>query len=273
MRWKNFLMIINDTEAYDIIAKRINDKSISTTEKNILSYVVLLMNDYSFTENQTYPRPYHPNPLKRKDAYFTLIAIILSLRTTLENEQKAVDLFLERFRSINDVANSNAQEISNIIMCAGMPKKKSQTILDITNFIINNYLGDINNINKGDIAEIRSKLLDLPGVGEKSADCMLELAFNLPSIVVDTNVFRVVVRLFFEEKNMSFEKKQDILKVKFFLETHLIKDYRVFQIVHTILLLHGKYICKSNPHCEKCRLNKKCSYYNSKNINKQLCLF
>lgn len=266
-------MINNDAEAYDIIIKRLDDKTILFTERSILSFVVLLMNDYSFTKNQTYPRPSHPNPLKRKDAYFTLIAIILSLRTTLENEQKAVNLFLEKFSSINAVANSNVDEIKKVILCAGMPQKKSQIILNITSFIINNYHGDINNINKGDIVEIRNKLLNLPGVGEKSADCMLELAFDLPSIVVDTNVFRVVVRLFFEEENMCFEKKQDILKVKKFLEENIIKDYRIFQIVHTILLLHGKYVCKSNPHCEKCRLNKQCRYYSNKNINKQLSLF
>lgn len=266
-------MITNDTEAFDIVTKRLNDKTISLIERDILSVVVLLMNDYSFIENQTYPRPFHPEPSKRKDAYFTLIAIILSLRTTLENEQKAVNLFLEKFKSINDVANSNVEEIESVISCAGMPKKKSQTILNITNFIINNYFGDINNINKGNIVEIRDKLLNLPGIGEKSADCMLELAFNLPSIVIDTNVFRVAVRLFFEEKNMNFDKKQDILKVKTFLEKNIINDYRVFQIVHTILLLHGKYICKANPHCEKCRLNNQCNYYCNEKNNKQLCLF
>ena len=266
-------MINNDTEAYNIVVKRLNDKTILSTERSILSFVVILMNDYSFTENQTYPRPSHPNPLKRKDAYFTLIAIILSLRTTLENEQKAVNLFLKKFSSINDVANSNIDEIKKVILCAGMPQKKSQIILNITNFIINNYHGDINNINKGNIDEIRNKLLNLPGVGEKSADCMLELAFDLPSIVVDTNVFRVIVRLFFEEENMVFEKSQDILKVKKFLEENIVKDYRIFQIVHTILLLHGKYVCKSNPYCEKCKLHEQCKYYSNKNINKQLCLF
>lgn len=266
-------MINNDVDAYNIIIKRLNNKTILPIERSILSFVVLLMNDYSFIENQTYPRPSHPNLLKRKDAYFTLVAIILSLRTTLENEQKAVNLFLKKFNSINSVADSNVDEIKKIILCAGMPQKKAQIILNITNFIINNYHGDINNINRGNITEIRNKLLKLPGVGEKSADCMLELAFDLPSIVVDTNVFRVVVRLFFDEENMSFEKKQDILKVKSFLEENIIKDYRIFQIVHTILLLQGKHVCKSNPHCKSCRLNEQCRYYINKNINRQLCLF
>ncbi len=189
-------MITNDIEACNIILERLK-ANISLTEKNLLSIVVSLMEDYSFTKNQTYPRPFHPDPTKRKDAYFTLIAIILSLRTTLENEQRAVNLFLEKYNSINDVMNSDIDEIKSVISCAGMPRKKAQVILNVTNFIVKNYSGDINSINNGNILETRNKLLDLPGIGEKSADCMLELAFNLPSIVIDTNVFRVVVRLFF----------------------------------------------------------------------------
>lgn len=266
-------MITDDNDAYNIISERLKYADISYTEKEILSFVTCLMEDYSFTENQTYPRPFHPDPSKRKDAYFTLIAIILSLRTTLENEQKAVNLFLKRFNSIYDVASSNIDEIKKVISCAGMPQKKSQIILNITNFIISNYDGDINNINNGNVISTRNKLLDLPGIGEKSADCMLELAFNLPSIVVDINVFRVISRLFFSNEKMNFEKNTDVLKIKKFLEENIINDYRVFQIVHTILLLHGKYICKSKPYCEKCKLNNQCDYYGSKTQSKQLSLF
>lgn len=266
-------MILSDKDAYNLISTRLSEKNISLTEKTILSDVISLMEDYSFVNNQTYPRPLHPNPTKRKDAYFTLVAIIISLRTTLENEQKAVGLFLNKFDSINDVVNSSVEEIKNIISCAGMPIKKANMILNITNYIIDNYSGDINKINNGNVTEIRNKLMSIPGIGDKSADCMLELGFNLPSIVVDTNVFRVISRIFFKEDNLKFEKKEDIIKIKKFLEENIINDYRFFQIVHTIILLHGKNICKSNPKCEKCRLNTHCHYYSSKDINRQLQLF
>lgn len=265
--------MFNDVEAFNIIANRLTEKNISSIEKTILSFVILIMKDFSFTNNQTYPRPSHPDPTKRKDAYFTLIAIILSLRTTLENEQKAVNLFLNKFSSLEDVANSNVDEIKNIISCAGMPTKKAQTILDVTNYIINNYSGDINKINNGNVLEMRNKLMDFPGIGEKSADCMLELGFDLPSIVVDTNVFRVVTRLFFKEENMSFGNNQDVLKVKMFLEKNIINDYRVFQIIHTMLLLQGKHICRSSPHCEDCKLSNRCNYYANKHDSRQLRLF
>lgn len=266
-------MITSDADAYNIILMQISSNNISSKEKEILSLIALLMKDYSFVENQTYPRPFHPNPSQRKDAYFTLIAIILSLRTTLENEKRAVNAFLTRFKSIDEVAISNIEDIKNVILCAGMPQKKAKTILEITNYIISNYSGDINNVNVGSIVDIREKLLNFPGIGEKSADCMLELAFNLPSIVVDTNVFRVISRIYFSNENMNFSKKDDILKVKNFLEENISNNYRIFQIVHTILLLHGKHICRAKPYCDKCKISNTCNYCRNKVKNTQLSLF
>lgn len=266
-------MINNDLEAYKIIVERIQKRDLVENERKILSFVSLLMKDYSFVKNQTYPRPFHPDIDKRKDAYFTLIAIILSLRTTLENEQKAVNLFMKKYHSIEEVVNCDIKELKTVISCAGMSTKKSKIILEVSNLIIKNYSGDINNINTGDISKTRENLMKLPGIGDKSADCLLELAFNLPSIVVDTNVFRVVTRLFFDKTDMSFTRKRDVLKVKEFLEKNIVKDFRIFQIVHTILLLHGKYICKSIPNCNECKVNRNCNYYSSADHNEQLTLF
>lgn len=258
-------MINNDIDALNIIESRLEIKEINKYEKEILTIVKLLMKYYSFTNNQTYPRPNHPRPEKRKDAYFTLIAIILSLRTTLENEMQAVEKFCNRYKNIYEVVNADKNELIEIIKCAGMPNKKAENIIKISKYIIENYNGDINSINDGDIDKIRKKLFEIPGLGEKSVDCMLELAFDLPSIVIDTNVFRVMSRLFFSDA-MSFEKKNDILKIKGFIESNIYPDYRLYQIIHTILLLHGKNTCKSKPCCEKCILNEYCHYYEKKDF-------
>ncbi len=260
-------MINNDRDAIKIIKNRVEKLDYETIEYSILFTILSLMENYSFIDNQTYPRPSHPNINKRKDSYFTLIAIILSLRTTLENEQNAVKQFMERYNGIDDVLNSNVDEIAQIIKCAGMPVKKANTIFELSKIIKEQYFGNIKNIIEKDIESTRKKLLLLPGVGEKSADCMLELAFDLPSIVIDINMFRVVSRLYFDDQNMSFNNNKDILRIKNFLENNLISDYQIYQIVHTIFLLHGKYICKSKPLCTKCKLSHNCKYCS---INKYL---
>lgn len=254
-------MIDSDVDAKKIIVERINEIDKKTLESDILSSVLLLMDDYSFVDNQTYPRPSHPNISKRKDSYFTLVAIVLSLRTTLENEQKAVQQFMDKYHSIDDVINSNVIEIAEIIKCAGMPLKKAQVILDLSKIIKDKYNGNVRNIIEDNIDDTREKLLQLPGIGEKSADCMLELAFDLPSIVIDINMFRVISRMYIKNYNLNFNNEKDVLIVKNFLESNLKNDYRIYQIVHTIFLLHGKYICKSKPMCSKCNLNTKCNWY------------
>ena len=101
---------------------------------------------------------------------------------------------------------------------------------------------------------------------------MLELAFDLPSIVVDTNVFRVISRIYFSEKILSFNNKKDILIIKNFLENNLEKDYKLYQIVHTMILLHGKYLCKSIPKCINCNFRNKCNFYHKKKFE-QLVFF
>lgn len=268
-------MIKNDQDVKMIVSERLKSPDITSKEKEILEIVNRLLDNYSFVDNQTYPRPTHPDSKKRKDAYFTLIAILISLRTTLENEQKAVENFCNRFSDINEVAKADKEELMSLISCAGMPNKKAQNIIDVSNYIIEHYDGDINSINNSDIESIKEKLFKIPGLGEKSVDCMLELAFDLPSIVVDTNVFRVISRVYFPEENLSFENKNDVLKIKNFIESNLIKDYRLFQIVHTIILLHGKHICNSAPKCGRCVISDKCKYYSTqaKNIQLELNIF
>jgi len=266
-------MINTDNDASLIIESRISSKDVSTYEKEILDLVFILLDNYSFTQNQTYPRPSHPNPDKRKDAYFTLVAILLSLRTTLENEVRAVDNFCNQYSNIYDVINSDFDELVNVIKCAGMPNKKAKTIINVSRYIIDNFNGDINLINNGNIEYTRNELFKISGLGEKSVDCMLELAFDLPSIVIDTNVFRVISRIYFPDEDMSFNNKFHILKIKNYIESSVIKDFRIYQIIHTIILLHGKYVCKSKPNCNDCIVKEKCGFFRKNNNNFQLTLF
>ena len=72
---------------------------------------------------------------------------------------------------------------------------------------------------------------------------------------------------------MSFSKKEDILLIKKFIESNVINDYQLYQIIHTIMLLHGKYVCKSNPNCCECVICDKCQYYLSNDLHNQLKLF
>lgn len=258
-------MITTDNDAIKIIENMLN-KPLPNTESKIYKIVLNLLKRYSYVDNQTYPRPSHPLKEKRKDAFFTMASITMSLRTTLENEQKASKTFLERYNSIEEVAHTSVDELASIISSAGMAQKKSQTIINIANYLIDEYDGDITKLNNGTIDEIRDKLLKIPGIGQKSADCLLELGFDLPSMVVDVNVFRVISRMFDIKSDMNINNKDDILLVKKIIEDNIEKDYQIYQIVHTMILLHGKHICKSNPMCSKCDYVAECYYTKTDNL-------
>lgn len=262
-------MIKNDEQVKELITKNIEKYGNSEDTNKLLTIILKFSEKYSFVENQTYPRPSHPLETKRKSPYYTLIAIILSLRTTLENETKAVNSFMSKYRSITDVLEADEEEMGEIIKVAGMPKKKTKTIVMLSEYIQKYYNGNIWNMRGESISETRERLLNLPGVGDKSADCMLELGFDMPSMVVDINVFRTISRIFGEKwaEKPDFSDKKQIAVVKNKLENILPQDCLMYQIAHTMILLHGKNVCKSQCKCEKCFVTEYCNFYKKRNIN------
>ena len=174
---------------------------------------------------------------------------------------------MNRYKSIEDVLNSNESELAEVIKVAGMPQKKANTIINLSQYIQQYYNGDIWNAKTDSVQETRERLLNMPGVGEKSADCMLELGFDMPSMVVDINVFRTASRIFGEKwaNNPDFSNKKQIKSIKDRLENSLPRDYLTYQIAHTMILLQGKHICKSKCKCENCFITDCCDFYREKN--------
>lgn len=239
----------------------------SDTESKILDLARKLLDTYSYSEFQTYPRPSHPEVSKQKDIYFTMVAILISLRTTLEHEQAAVDAFLSRFASPQDVMESTPEEIAELIRVAGMPDKKANAILNATKYVLEVLNNDWEQFREMPLDQAREEIMKIPGVGQKSADCLLELGLDLPTIVIDVNMLRVVSRLFGLEwaKNPDLASTSQLAEAKKIIEDNLQKDGFLYQIVHTMFLLHGKNICKSVPKCDKCQLREYCLYYKNSN--------
>lgn len=253
-------MIISDKDAQTIICDYTRTKNENL--KKLLLVVNKLFEKFSFVDNQTYPRPSHPLPEFRTDAYITLVAVIISLRTTLENERRAVAAFRNKYKTIDDVVNSNPEELAQCIKMAGMPQRKANTIIKASKYINSELNGDITQLKSDNIAQTRENLLRISGIGEKSADCVLELGFDLPSIVVDINVFRVISRMYLFEwaDKPDFNVKCQVQRIKEFLESFLPHNFEVHQIVHTMILLQGKHVCMSNPKCHLCSVQDYCKY-------------
>lgn len=231
-------------------------------EKSIIEACLQLTNIYSFSEYQTYPRPEHPLKSKQKDVYFTMVAILLSLRTTLENEQKATECFLNNFINIDKVLETDINTLANIIQCAGMPNKKAETIIKASKFVKEKWNNNWAMFKTMELSKAREILMTIPGIGDKSADCLLELGLNRASMVIDVNMLKVTSRLFNFEwaKEPDLSNKDQLKYTKYFLENNLTKDSFLYQIVHTLLLVHGKNTCNSKIKCNNCCLAKNCGF-------------
>ncbi len=265
----------------DILAQQtIDDALVSPNndqELKILQITRVLLDQYSFVEFQTYPRPSHPELEKRSEVYFTMVAILISLRTTLENETLAVNAFMDKFHSAEEVLEASIDDIAEIIHVAGMPIKKATAISKATKYVLEVLNGDWEQFRDMSIEEARNQIMLIPGIGPKAADCILELGLDLPTIVIDVNMLRVISRIFgtswAEKPDLS--NKDQLEASKRLIEDFLRKDGFIYQIVHTMMLLHGKNTCKSNPQCNRCTLRNQCLYYQSldKPRNQELPLF
>lgn len=256
----NSYIIYSDDESKKIVAEN-QKKKLSNIWEILLEIWLLLSDYYSFVENQTYPRPSHPLEKLRKNVLYTIMSIIISIRTTLENEKIATNKLIESYPNIQDLEHAKKDDIAEIIKVAWMQNTKAEKIIHILEKDI--AFDEIIKLNQKEISEI---LLKLPWIWQKATDCILLLWLDLPSFVIDINVFRVIKRfLNLDPENMNYTKNKQIIEVKKILEDNLPRDTKLFQILHTYYLLHWKYICKSKPECKKCKLSNKCMYY--KNLN------
>ena len=147
------------------------------------------------------------------------------------------------------LAKSNKKDIENIIRPVGNYTKKASYLINIAERLVNDYQGNVPND--------RDYLENLPGVGRKTCNVVLANIYNVPTIAVDTHVYRVSKRL-----KLAYEK-DDVNKVEQKLMQKIPKDRWI--LFHHQMVLFGRYNCKAvNPQCQTCKLKKYCKYINKK---------
>ncbi len=237
------MLDLSQVTDHDVSAEldRLITHSIESTDTwRLLAASRELLNSFSFAGTRTYPRPDHPDPAKRKSVFFLAAGIIVSLRTTLENEQTAMARLMDAARDDDELFALTREEIESLIRPAGMAEQKSVRIFSCIRSL-RDFPGGIAALRKSDPASAREFLLSLPGFGPKASDCMLTIGLGIPSMVVDVNVFRSSQWILRGQITGSFSAPRDVLAVKSQLDAALQGyDAFVFQIVHTMLLLHGK---------------------------------
>lgn len=179
--------------------------------------------------------------------YQLLISTILSAQCTDERVNKVCGELYKDYGTPESINSLSEEELGEKIKSCGFYKNKSKNILGATNIIIEKYNGKIPNT--------MEELIELPGVGRKTANVVLSNAFNIPAIAVDTHVFRVSNRI-------GIANGKTVEKVEEQLMENIPKEK--WSDTHHYLIWHGRKICKARkPNCEICPMVPHCEYYRS----------
>ena len=209
--------------------------------KNISSIYKLLKKQYKLKKI----RPHG-------DGISELILTILSQNTADRNSGQAFAKLMNHFGNWENIRKAQLSEIKKQITIGGMSNIKSKnikTVLNIVNEEVENYnLYFLTTLKR---KEALNWLTSLPGVGKKTASCVMLFAYGVPFIPVDTHVERIVKRIGFVKKKVNTKDVQEELEQIF--------EKEKYGIFHLSLIEHGRKICQAkNPLCNECIIQDLC---------------
>jgi len=174
-----------------------------------------------------------------------LIGTILSARTKDENTAKVVKKLFSKYKSVHALAKAKVNDVEKLIKSIGFYHVKAKRIIKVASIISSQY--------KGKVPNDFDELLKLPGVGRKTANCVLVYAFDSPAIPVDTHVHRISNRLGLVNTKTPEETEFELMKKipkKYWLE------------INDTFVMYGQNICKPiSPQCSVCKIKSICKYY------------
>jgi endonuclease-3 len=180
-----------------------------------------------------------------KDPYRVLIRTILSQRTRDENtDQASAELFAE-YPTMEDVAIAPQEKLEKLVKKAGFFRVKSKRIKEVSNILLDEY--------EGIVPDTMDELLKLPGVGRKTANCVLVYAFEKPAIPVDTHVHRISNRIGLvntKDPDTTERELEKVIPKEFWIE------------LNDLMVQFGQDICRPiSPKHEECPIAEICDYY------------
>ena len=182
--------------------------------------------------------------LKYRNQFTLLTSVVLSAQCTDVNVNNVTKSIYKKYYTPKHFVKLGINKIRNLIKSIGLFNNKAKNLYFLSKILLEKHQGKVPNKFE--------ELILLPGVGRKTANVVLNEAFNKPTIAVDTHVFRVANRT-----GLSNGKNPEQV------ENHLLKilPRKNLKKAHHLILLHGRYTCKSrNPLCKKCVINKVCIY-------------
>jgi endonuclease-3 len=189
----------------------------------------------------------NPNPrgeLEHKNPYTLLVAVVLSAQATDAGVNKATKPLFKVADTPSKMLALGEGKVRDHIKTIGLYNSKAKNVIKLSEILQKQYDGKVPNS--------REALEKLPGVGRKTANVVLNIAFGEPTIAVDTHIFRVANRT-------GLAPGKTPLAVETKLEAKVPDKFK--RHAHHWLILHGRYVCKARkPECGRCLINDLCRY-------------
>ncbi|MEZ4752322.1 MAG: endonuclease III [Bdellovibrionota bacterium] len=193
--------------------------------------------------DKAYPDP--RTELTYDSPFQLLIAVILSAQCTDERVNKTTPALFSKYPTAKELAKAKQADVEKLIHSCGFYRAKSKAIISTSKDLVEKFDGEV----PGDL----DKLTTLAGVGRKTASVILNQAFDVPAIAVDTHVKRVSQRL-------GWAHAQTPEKIEFELRALLPPE--LWAKVNGMLILHGRRLCKARkPLCAECFLKADCEFF------------
>lgn len=176
--------------------------------------------------------------------YTLLVAVVLSAQATDAGVNKATSALFSLADSPEKMLALGEDKVRDLVKTIGLYRTKAKNVIALSQRLVDEFGGEV----PGD----RDVLETLPGVGRKTANVVMNIAFGHPTMAVDTHVFRVANRLALSQGTTPLAVEADLLRV-------VPPEYALH--AHHWLILHGRYVCTArNPRCETCVVSDLCGW-------------
>ena len=188
--------------------------------------------------------PHPKGELESVNPYTLLVAVVLSAQATDKGVNRATEKLFPVADTPQKMVALGEANLTTHIKTIGLYRGKAKNVIALSKILLEKY--------GGEVPRDREALEELPGVGRKTANVVLNIAFGEKTLAVDTHVFRVANRTGMAPGETVREVEDRLMKV--------VPD-RFMQYAHHWLILHGRYICLARkPRCPDCVINDLCQY-------------
>jgi endonuclease-3 len=183
--------------------------------------------------------------LNYENPFQLLVAVILSAQCTDKRVNLVTPALFEAFPDASSLSQQSPETVFEYIKSISYPNNKAKNLVNMAKMLVEKH--------NGNVPDTFDEIVALPGAGRKTANVVLSVLYNQPTMAVDTHVFRVSNRI-------GLVKAKNVLKAEEQLVKHIPEED--IPKAHHWLILHGRYVCTARkPKCEQCVITQYCKYY------------